>query len=203
MKKLAIVIISIFICNMLFAKGAIELYTDAHSEEWIKEAILAHPNVKEIAKMIKVSDSPRYLIYMVMKDETKIILSGVKAYDKDLITCTLSRLGDYTDPRMLAYNTTYEEYYCGNISAGYDNKKFQEYMDLKDINIVLDNYKEFEEFFSSMPCLTKEDINLLKERREKEIKVLQNIDWERVKKHYSYYVVLKADDVGWGQWKVE
>ena len=196
-----------FLCNVTFAKGAAEIcraiYRDKHSEEWIREAVLAHPNVKEIVKMIKTTDSPQYRMYILMKDETKVILSGVSILDDNSIIGFSVRIGDYTAPRMLVYDTNIERYLYSNISAGYDNEKYQEYIDTMDLNFLLNNFKEIEEFFSSLPCLTKEETDLLYERREKEIQVLQNVDWEKVKKNYSYYVVLKADDFSWSQWKVE
>lgn len=195
----------ILVSNIAFAKGAVELYTDAHSEEWIREAILSHPNVKEIAKMTKLPDSSQHRIYLVMKDETKIILSGVRIFGDHSIICFLSRLGDYREPKMLVYSKDLEKYYCENVSGGYNNEKFQEYINSRDLNLVLNNYKEFEAFFASMPCLTNEDLNLLKEGRWGEIEALKCIDWKnlREKEYANDYVVFKADDVSWGQWKVE
>ena len=61
MNKCLFIFLFIFLSNMAFAKGVVDicqsLYIDAHSEEWIREAILAHPNVREIAKLTKLSDS--------------------------------------------------------------------------------------------------------------------------------------------------
>ena len=74
-------ILFMFLYNVTFAKGAKDfsrsLYLENHSEEIIRDAILSNPNVKEIAKMIKLPDSSQYRIYLVMK-----IPIGPKATDK-------------------------------------------------------------------------------------------------------------------------
>lgn len=202
-------ILFMFLYNVTFAKGAKDfsrsLYLENHSEEIIRDAILSNPNVKEIAKMIKLPDSSQYRIYLVMKDETKIILSGVRILENRSIICFLLRLGDYTEPRMLIYRKDKEKYYCEYVSGGYNDEKFQEYINSRDLNLVLNNYKEMETFFVSMPCLKNEDLNLLEEGRYGEIEALNRIDWEKLreKEYANDYVVFKADDFSWSQWKVE
>ena len=212
MKKLAIVIISIFICNMSFAKGVKEfsrsLYLKNHSEEIIREAVLSNPNVKEIVKMIKATDS-EYRMYILMKDETKIILSGIAIEYDDSITGSLERIGDYGDIRKLWYEDGLEKYelhrYKYSSNEKYFNETYYEYINSRDIIFLLNNYREIKEFFASMPCLTNEDWNLLKEGRFNEIEALKHIDWEKLKekKFNNDYIVLKAEDFLWTQWKVE
>lgn len=200
------------LCNAAFAKGVAEfcreIYRNNHSEEWIREAIQSNPNVKEIVKMIKATDS-EYRMYILMKDETKIILSGIAIEYDDSITGSLERIGDYGDIRKLWYEDGLEKYelhrYKYSSNEKYFNEAYYEYINSRDIIFLLNNYREIKEFFASMPCLTNEDWNLLKEGRFNEIEALKHIDWEKLKekKFNNDYIVLKAEDFLWTQWKVE
>ena len=209
MKKAVISVFILIVSTNAFAKGAKDfsrsLYLENNSEEIIREAVLLNSNVKEIAGMYYLQTNIRkYRMYLLMKDETKIVLDSVRILEDNSIIGSLWRLGDYTDPAAIQYDKSLNRYIVSRIySQEYLNEKYEEFVHTWDINLILNNYEEIKEFFASLPCLTSKDCTLMKEGRYKEIESLQHLDWKKIKDDYfSGYIVEKADDFSWSQWKV-